>query len=120
MAATVSLRRRPWAIGAAILGVAMLAVYVALNIAQGNTSWFEVPPWALLMATGSALAFASAQVADRRMSRNLLFGAAALFGLIGVLSLFSIGLGFVLAAAVAVVGVIRLSSEKGNRDSTEQ
>ena len=106
--------------GAAILGVAMLAVYVTLIIAEGNTSWPEVLPWALLMATGSALAFASAQVVDRRMSRNLLFGAAALFGLIGVLSLFSIGVGFVLAAAVAVVGVMRLSSEKGNRDSTEQ
>jgi hypothetical protein len=98
----------------------MLAVYVTLIVAQGNTSWFEVLPWVLAMATGSALAFASAQVVDRRLGRNLLLGATALFGLIGVLSLFSIGLGFLLAAAAAAVGAARLSSEKGNREPTEQ
>lgn len=99
--------------GAAIVGFAMVAVYVTLIAAQGNTSWFEVLPWALPMATGSALAFASAQVVDRRMARNLLLGATAFFGVIGVLSLFSIGLGFVLAGAAAAVGAPRLSSEQG-------
>jgi hypothetical protein len=98
----------------------MLAVYVTLIVAQGGSAWFEVLPWALLMATGSSLAFASAQVVDRRMARNLLLGAAALFGLIGVLSLFSIGLGLVLAAAAAAIGAIRLSSERAIRESTEQ
>ena len=120
MAETSSLRRRPWATGAAVLGFAMLAVYVTLIVAQGNTSWFEVLPWVLAMATGSAVAFTSAQVVDRRLGRNLLLGATALFGVIGALSLFSIGLGFVLAAAAAAVGATRLSSEKGNRDPTEQ
>ena len=120
MAETSSLSRRPWATGAAILGVAMLAVYVTLIVAQGNTSWFEVLPWVLLMVIASAFAFASAQVVDRRLARNLLLGATALFGLIGVLSLFSIGLGFLLAAAAAAVGTARLSSEKGNRDPNEQ
>jgi hypothetical protein len=52
------------------------------------------------------------------MARNLLLSATALFGLIGVLSLFSIGLGFLLAAAAAAVGAARLSSEKGNREPT--
>ena len=108
MAETPSLSKRPWATGAAILGFAMLAVYVTLIIAQGNTSWFEVLPWALAMATGSAIAFASAQVVDRHLARNLLLGATALFGLIGVLSLFSIGLGFLVAAAAAAVGAARL------------
>ena len=120
MAERSSLNNRPWAGGAAVLGFAMLAVYVTLSVAQGNTSWFEVLPWVLAMATGSALAFASAQVVDRRLGRNLLLGATALFGLIGVLSLFSIGLGFLLAAAAAAVGAARLSSEKGNREPTEQ
>ncbi len=53
---------------------------------------------------------------DRRLARNLLLGATALFGVIGALSLFSIELGFLLAAAAAAVGAARLSSEKGNRD----
>ena len=117
MAAMMSLSRRPWATVAGILGVAMLAVYVTVIVDQGTTSWSEVLPWALLMAIGSALAFASARVADPRRSRNLLLGASAVFGLIGVLSLFSIGLGFLLAAAAAAVGLLRISSEKGNRGS---
>jgi hypothetical protein len=89
----------------------MLVVYVTLVVAEGNNLWFEVLPWGLLMATGSAVALASAQVVDRRMARSLLLGAAALFGLIGALSLFSIGLGFLLAAAAAAIGAARLSSE---------
>ena len=120
MAERPSLSKRPWATGAAVFGVAMLAVYVTVIAAQGNTSWLEVLPWVLAMATGSAIAFASAQVVDRSLARNLLLGATALFGLIGVLSLFSIGLGFMLAAAAAAVGAARLSSEKSNRDPTEQ
>ena len=111
MAETPILSRRPWATGAAILGFAMLAVYVTLIVAEGNNSWFDVLPWALLMAAGSAVAFASAQVVDRRMARNLLLGAAALFGVIGALSLFSIGLGFLLAATAAAIGAARLSSK---------
>ena len=97
----------------------MLAVYVTLTVAQGNNSWFEVLPWVVAMATGSAVAFASAQVVDRRLARNLLLGAAALFGLIGVLGLFSIGLGFMLAAAAAAVGAAKLSSDQGIPDPTE-
>ena len=112
--------KRPWATGAAVLGVATLAVYVTLIVAQGNTSWFEVLPWVLAMATGSAVAIASALVADRRLARNLLLGATALFSVIGALSLLSIGLGFLLAAAAAAVGAARLSSERGTWDPTEQ
>lgn len=112
MAETPSLSRRPWATSAAILGFAMLAVYVTLIVAEGNNSLFEVLPWALLMAAGAVVAFASAHIADRRMARNLLLGATALFGVIGAVSLFSIGLGFLLAAAAAAVGAVRLSSEK--------
>jgi len=112
MAETPSLSRRPWATGAAIVGFAMLAVYLSVIVAEGNNSLFEVLPWALLMATGAVVAFASAHVADLRMARNLLLGATALFGVIGAVSLFSIGLGFLLAAAAAAMGAARISSEK--------
>ncbi|HSJ71180.1 MAG TPA: hypothetical protein VLA29_05985 [Acidimicrobiia bacterium] len=87
MAETRSLMRRPWATGAAIVGIAMLAFYVALIVAEGNNSLFEVLPWAMLMATGAVIAFASAPVADRRLPRNLLLGATVLFGVIGAISL---------------------------------
>lgn len=90
----------------------MLAVYVALIVAEGNNSFFEVFPWTLLMATAAVIAFASLHVADLRIARNLLVGAAALYGLIGAVSIFSIGLGFLLAAVLAAKGVAELSSEE--------
>jgi len=55
---------------------------------------------------------ASAHVADRRIAHNLLLGVTALFGVIGAIRLFSIGLGFLLAAAA--VGAVRLSSENNS------
>ncbi len=56
----------------------MLAVYVTLIIAEGNNSFFEILPWALLMGTASAIAFASAHVVEPRYARNLLVGGGAL------------------------------------------
>ena len=118
MAETPSLSRRPWATGAAILGFAMSAVYVTLIVAEGNNSLLEVLPWALAMATGAVIAFVSAHVADRRIARNLLLGATALFGVIGAISLFSVGLGFLLAAAASAIGAVRLSSENNSEQLT--
>ena len=96
----------------------MSAVDVILIVAEGNNSLFEILPWALAMAAGAVIAFASAHVADRRIARNLLLGATALFGVIGVTSLFSVGLGFLLAAAAAAVGSVRLSSENNSEQLT--
>jgi hypothetical protein len=93
----------------------MLAVYVTLMVSEGNNSLFEVLPWALLMAVGAVVAFASAHAQDPRLARNLLLVATALFGVLGALSIFSIGLGFLLAAAAAAVGVLRLPSEESRR-----
>ena len=92
----------------------MLAVYVTLIIAEGNNSFFEILPWALLMGTASAIAFASAHVVEPRYARNLLMGAAALYVIIGAVSILSIGFGFLLAAAAAAIGSTRLSSKSSN------
>jgi drug/metabolite transporter (DMT)-like permease len=82
----------------------MLAIYVALIVAEGGNSFFDIFPWALLMAIAATVAFAGALVADRSMARNLLIAAAALYGVLGFVSIFTIGIGFLLAAAAAAVG----------------
>jgi hypothetical protein len=86
----------------------MLAIYVTLIAAQGGDSFFDILPWALLMATAAAIALAGALTEDTRIARNLLIGAAGLFGVIGLVSLFSLGFGFLLAAGAAVVGAGRI------------
>jgi hypothetical protein len=93
----------------------MLAVYVTLMVSEGNNSLFEVLPWALVMAFVAVFALASAHADDPRLARNLLVLATALFGVLGALSLFSIGLGFLLAAAAAAVGLVRFPSGESRR-----
>lgn len=85
----------------------MLAIYLTLMVSEGNNAFFDIFPWALLMAIAPALAFASVFVTDAHIARNLLIGAAALFAMLGVVSLLSIGFGFLLAAAAAGVGVAK-------------
>ena len=104
MAESHSLSTRPWATGSAVLGVVLLAVYVTVMMLEGNSPFFDVLPWALLMAIAPALAFGGALTDDTRSARNLLIGAAGLFGVLGLVSIFSIGFGFLLAAGAAVVG----------------
>jgi drug/metabolite transporter (DMT)-like permease len=82
----------------------MLATYVALIVAEGDNSFFDIFPWALLMAIAAVIAFSGALVEDRRMARNLLIAAAALYGVLGFVSIFTIGIGFLLAATAAAVG----------------
>ena len=101
MGETSNLWNRPWPLGAAVLGFAMLVVYLTLIAAQGGDSFFDVFAWALLMATAAVIAFASVLVAEPRIARNLLIGAAGLYGVIGVVSILSIVVGFLLAAAAA-------------------
>lgn len=85
----------------------MLAIYVAVIVAEGGNSFFDVLPWALLMAVAPALAFAGSLTNDTRSARNLLIGAAGLFGVLGLVSIFSIGFGFLLAAATATLGAAK-------------
>jgi hypothetical protein len=105
-------QREPWATSASILGFAMTAVYVVVILAEENNSFSETFPWALSMTTGAVLALTSTLVANRAVARGLLLGAATIFGIIGGLAILSIGLGFLLAAAAAVIGSVRRSSNR--------
>lgn len=86
----------------------MVVVYVAVIRAEGTATIGQILPWALLMAAAALVALISTRVPDRRRAGWVLLGAAGLFGVLGVLSLFTIGIGFFLAAALAGIGALRL------------
>ncbi len=111
MTESSDLMKRPWATATAVLGFAMLAVYLTLILSEGGVEIFEILPWALLMATGAVISFAGAIVREPRLARNLLIGAALLYGVIGAVAILSIGFGFLIAAATAVIAIARLPSE---------
>ena len=93
-----------------MIGLATLAVYVALITKEGGSSFWDIFPWALLMVTAAVIALFAAVAKDPGIARNLLFGAAALWFVIGSVSIFSVGMGFLLAAGAAMIGAGNISS----------
>ena len=112
MSETSVLKTRPWAVSAAILGFAMTVGYVALVSIEGGNDFWDVFPWALLMTTAAVIAFSSAMETNVRVSRNLLIGAAVLYLVIGSVSMFSVGLGFLVAMAFALIGANKFPPER--------
>jgi hypothetical protein len=104
------LLRRPWALATAVLGFAMVATYIGLIVAQGGDSFGEVLAWALLMSIPAVAALAAVEIEDLRIARRLLGAAAVLFLVVGAVSIFSVGIGFLLIAALAAVAAVRLSN----------
>ncbi len=89
----------------------MLGLYVILLVAQGGFEGSALP-WAILMATAAALSGISARTADPSVARNLLFAAVALFLLIGVLAIFTIGIGFLVTAALGITAISEVTRQR--------
>jgi len=103
--------RRPWALGTAVVGFAMVVIYVALILGEGTSSFLDALPWGTLMALPAAAALASAYIKDRRIARNMLVAAAVIFLVLGLISIFSIGLGFLLAGGLATIAAVRIETK---------
>lgn len=118
MARKSELLRRPWASGTAVVGLVMVAIYVAIIVGEGVHSLFDVLPWATLMAVGAITALAAAYIEDRRVARSLMVVTALLFAVLGAVSILSIGIGFLLTAVLATVAATRLEerAEVGSRE----
>jgi hypothetical protein len=86
----------------------MLAAYLTLILSEEGNAFGTTMPWALFMLIAALVAFASVFVADPRLARNLLIGATVLFGLLGVVSLLTIGLGFLVTAGVSLVAASKV------------
>ena len=87
----------------------MLAIYLSLILSEGNDSTAEVLPWVGLMAVAATLALIAARIHSVRSARMMLIGSAVMYFGIGAVSILSIGIGFIIAGVIAVVGVARLS-----------
>lgn len=104
-------RRRPVTFAAAVLGWVMLAIYVTVIAVQGDATVREILPWALIMAIAALAATGSVVSSRLRLARILMVAAALLYATLGVLSILSIGIGFLLAAVLAAGSLIELSRQ---------
>jgi hypothetical protein len=92
-----------WAWLSSALAVTTTVAYVALISAEGDDPFWEVFPWVSIMLVGTGAALTSALVHDRAVSRAFAIGGAVVLGVIGLVAILSIGVGFALAAVAAGV-----------------
>jgi hypothetical protein len=100
-----------WSYGSVVVGVIMLAIYATLIVVQKDHSFLEALPWAMLMAIAAGAAFVGGRMGNGRAARNMMVAAALLFALLGAASIFTIGVGFLVAAGLATVARTRLSRQ---------
>ena len=86
-----------------------MAIYIGLILGEGNNQIADVLPWAVAMAIAAFAAITATIVENRRLARTLLFASAALFTILGIVSILSIGIGFLATATLAVVAAGRSS-----------
>ncbi len=99
---------------AAVAGLTT-AVYLAIIREQGNVEP-GIFVWAGIMLVGTALALAAALVQDRRDVRWAALGAAVVLGPLGLISILSVGLGFLIAAGLALAAFFAIPPPE--RDGT--
>jgi hypothetical protein len=86
----------------------MVAIYVALIGAEGNNDFADVAPWVLAMLTPAALSLIATSTHVDERARILLLVASAFSLVIGVLSIFSLGVGFLASGAMALFAANQL------------
>jgi hypothetical protein len=94
------------ALAAAIVGFIGTAVYIGIIVDQGDPEIALLVLWAGIMAGGSLLALIGAVVDKSSVARRLLLVSTIVFAVIGFLAIFSIGLVFVVAAALSGWAVV--------------
>lgn len=106
----------PLAGGSAVVATLTTAVYVAVIRQQGDDPLGEVLPWIAVMLLGACLALAAACAPSLNVGRFAAVGAAIVLGLLGFIALFSVGIGFMLGALMALLAAT-IPSQAARADS---
>ena len=106
---------RMWALAAGVVGLITLGIYIAILVSEGNNTIFEVAPWVGAMIVASVLALVGAKANNRTVAKRTLLAATVLFGVLGVLAIFSIGILLLGASVMSAVGRARV---KGNEPAS--
>jgi fructose-specific phosphotransferase system IIC component len=100
-------RGRSWAWASSALAGITTVVYVALVSAENNNPFWDVFPWVMLMLLGTGAALTAALARDLHVSRAFATAGAVVLAVIGLVSIFSIGIGLILAAVAAAMAATR-------------
>lgn len=96
-----------WSLASAVAAALTTAVYLIVIVNEGNNPVWDVFPWAMLMVVGTAASLWSALSHNASVGRSMAIGAAVVLGVVGVIAMFSIGLGLVVGAILAGVAAAK-------------
>jgi uncharacterized protein YqgC (DUF456 family) len=96
--------------GSTAVAVLTTVVYVAVIQKEGNDPFWEVFPWVTIMLIGTFLALGSVLTRNPGVGRFSATAAAVILGLLGMVAIFSVGLGFIVAAVLALLAAVRPSA----------
>jgi hypothetical protein len=83
------------------VSAAWTALYLVLIVREGDDTFGEIFPWVLVMLLGTAAALTAALARDSGVARRGAVAATVVLGVLGIVAIFSIGLGFLVAAVLA-------------------
>lgn len=92
--------------GAGAIGIVTAVLYLALIAGQGGDESLVFLAWFVVMAAAGLLAWFADRVPVRR-GRRMVWAAFALLFVLGVLSIFTIGILYLLASVLAVFSLSR-------------
>lgn len=90
----------------AVVAALTTVIYVAVIVQEGNNSFWAVFPWLMIMLIGTLVAFASLLAPGPRVAQLCAIGAAVILGVLGLVAIFSVGIGFLMAAVLACVAAV--------------
>lgn len=101
--------RRMSALASAVVAALTTMVYVAVILQEGNNPFWNVFPWVMIMLIGTLAALATALAPDPRVGGFSAISAAVILGVLGLVAIFSVGVGFILAAVLACLAAVSSS-----------
>lgn len=97
------------AAASAVVAALTTVVYLVVILQEGNNPFWDVFPWVMIMLIGAFAALASALVPDPKVGRFSAIAATVVLGVLGVIAIFSVGVGFILAAVLASLAAVTSS-----------
>lgn len=101
--------QRMFAWASAFVAALTTVVYLVVIRQEGNNPFWDVFPWVTIMLMGTLAALTSALTPGPRVGRVSAIAATVILGVLGVVAMFSVGVGFILAAALAGLAAVSYS-----------
>jgi hypothetical protein len=97
------------AAASAVVAAFTTVIYVLVIVREGDNSFWAVFPWVVIMAVGTFSAMASALAAAPGVGQFCAIAAMVILGVLGLVAIFSVGIGFIVAAVLAGVAAVSYS-----------